>query len=133
MAIRRISRAFKDISLSFDPHPITKDLPVLKNEAAIRRSVRNIVQTIPTEKFFNPLFGSDVRGSLFDFVDFGTASVISDQILISIENFESRVDNLQVEVLPRPDSNEFEVTVVFDIIGQEFPTQEYSFLLEATR
>jgi len=133
MAIRRISRTFKDISLSFDPHPITKDLPVLKNEAAIRRSVRNIVQTIPTEKFFNPLFGSDVRGSLFDFVDFGTASVISDQILISIENFEPRVDNLQVEVLPRPDSNEFEVTVVFDIIGQEFPTQEYSFLLEATR
>ena len=133
MAIRRISRAFKDISLSFDPHPITKDLPVLKNEAAIRRSVRNIVQMIPTEKFFNPLFGSDVRGSLFDFVDFGTASVISDQILISIENFEPRVDNLQVEVLPRPDSNEFEVTVVFDIIGQEFPTQEYSFLLEATR
>ena len=133
MAIRRISRAFKDISLSFDPHPITKDLPVLKNEAAIRRSVRNIVQTIPTEKFFNPLFGSDVRGSLFDFVDFGTASVISDQILISIENFEPRVDNLQVEVFPRPDSNEFEVTVVFDIIGQEFPTQEYSFLLEATR
>jgi len=133
MAIRRISRAFKDISLSFDPHPITKDLPVLKNESAIRRSVRNIVQTIPTEKFFNPLFGSDVRGSLFDFVDFGTASVISDQILISIENFEPRVDNLQVEVLPRPDSNEFEVTVVFDIIGQEFPTQEYSFLLEATR
>ena len=133
MANRRISRAFKDISLSFDPHPITKDLPVLKNEAAIRRSVRNIVQTIPTEKFFNPLFGSDVRGSLFEFVDFGTASVISDQIQISIENFEPRVDNLQVEVFPRPDKNEFEVTVVFDIIGQEFPTQEYSFLLEATR
>lgn len=133
MANRRISRAFKDISLSFDPHPITKDLPVLRNEAAIRRSVRNIVQTIPTEKFFNPLFGSDVRGSLFEFVDFGTASVISDQIQISIENFEPRVDNLQVEVSPRPDQNEFEVTVIFDIIGLEFPTQEYSFLLEATR
>jgi phage baseplate assembly protein W len=133
MANRRISRTFKDISLSFNPHPVTKDLPVLKNEAAIRRSVRNIVQTIPTEKFFNPLFGSDVRGSLFEFVDFGTASVISDQIQTSIENFEPRVDNLQVEVFPRPDQNEFEVTVVFDIIGQEFPTQEYSFLLEATR
>ena len=133
MANRRISRSFKDISLSFNPHPVTKDLPVLKNEAAIRRSVRNIVQTIPTEKFFNPLFGSDVRGSLFEFVDFGTASVISDQIQTSIENFEPRVDNLQVEVFPRPDRNEFEVTVVFDIIGQEFPTQEYSFLLEATR
>ena len=133
MANRRISRAFKDISLSFDPHPVTGDLRVLKNEAAIRRSVRNIVQTIPTEKFFNPLFGSDIRGSLFDFVDFGTASVIADQIQTSIENFEPRVDNLQVQVFPRPDKNEFDVNVIFDIIGQEFPTQEYSFLLEATR
>ena len=133
MANRRISRAFKDISLSFDPHPVTGDLRVLKNEAAIRRSVRNIVQTIPTEKFFNPLFGSDIRGSLFDFVDFGTASVIADQIQTSIENFEPRVDNLEIQVFPRPDQNEFEVNVVFDIIGQEFPTQEYSFLLEATR
>ena len=133
MAIRKISRSFKDISLSFQPHPITNDLQVLKNEAAIRRSVRNIVMTIPTERFFDSSIGSDVGGSLFDFVDFGTASVISDQIQISIENFEPRVDNLQVEVFPRPDQNEFEVTVIFDIIGQEFPTQEYSFLLEATR
>tara|TARA_Y100000385_G_C13109618_1_gene651699 strand:+ start:22 stop:423 length:402 start_codon:yes stop_codon:yes gene_type:complete len=133
MAIQRISRTFKDIGLSFNPHPITNDIPVLKNEAAIRRSVRNIVQTIPTEKFFNSIFGSDVRGSLFEFVDFGTASVISDQIEISINNFEPRVDNLQVEVLPRPDRNAFDVNVIFDIIGQEFPTQEYSFLLEATR
>lgn len=133
MANRRISRAFKDISLSFDPHPVTGDLRVLKNEAAIRRSVRNIVQTIPTEKFFNSLFGSDIRGSLFDFVDFGTASVIADQIQTSIENFEPRVDNLEIQVFPRPDRNEFEVNVIFDIIGQEFPTQEYSFLLEATR
>jgi len=133
MANRRISRAFKDISLSFDPHPITKDLPVLKNEAAIRRSVRNIVQTIPTEKFFNPLFGSDVRSSLFNFVDFGTASLIESQILTSIENFEPRVENVVVEVSPSPDTNEFEVSVTFDIIGQEFPTQQFTFLLEATR
>ena len=133
MAIQRISRSFKDISLSFEPHPITNDIPVLKNEAAIRRSVRNIVQTIPTEKFFNSIFGSDVRRSLFEFVDFGTASVISDQIEIAINNFEDRVENLIVQVDPIPDENTFNITVIFDIIGQEFPTQEYSFLLEATR
>lgn len=133
MTIRRISRSFKDISLSFDPHPVTKDLQVLKNEAAIRRSVRNIVQTIPTEKFFNSIFGSEVRGSLFEFVDFGTASIIEDQIETSINNFEPRVENLQIEVQPLPDQNAFDITIVFDIIGQEFPTQEYSFLLEATR
>jgi len=133
MTIQRISRAFKDISLSFEPHPVTKDLPILKNENAIRRSVRNIVETIPTERFFNSLLGSDVRRSLFEFVDFGTASVIQDQIEIAINNFEDRVENLIVQVDPITDKNTFNVTVIFDIIGQEFPTQEYSFLLEATR
>ena len=133
MAITRISRSFKDISLSFEPHPVTKDLPVLKNERAIIRSVRNIVQTIPTEKFFNSLFGSDVYRSLFDFVDFGTASIIQEQIKTALNNFEKRINNVKVEVEPRPDDNNFEVTVIFDIIGQDFPKQEFSFILEATR
>ena len=134
MAVKRISRAFKDINLSFTPHPVTKDLTVLRNENAIKRSVRNIVQTIPTERFFNSILGSDVRDLLFDnFVDFGTASAIEDQIIISIENFEPRVDNLQVNVEPRPDQNEFEVNVIFDITGQDFPTQDFTFILQATR
>ena len=133
MAIERISKAFKDINLSFQRHPITKDVTVLKNENAIKRSVRNIVNTIPRERFFNPTLGSDVRSSLFNFVDYGTSSVIQKQIQIAIENFEPRVDNLQVNVFPRPDSNEFEVNILFDIIGQQFPTQEFTFLLEATR
>jgi len=133
MAEQRVSRAFKDISLSFVPHPVTKDLQILKNENAIRRSVRNIVQTIPTEKFFNSLLGSDIRKSLFELLDFGTAAVIQDQILISIRNFEPRVNNVIVEVDPLPDQNTFNVTVIFDIIGLGIPTQEYSFLLEAAR
>lgn len=133
MSVTRISRSFKDISLSFDPHPITKDLPVLVNQQAIRRSIRNLVQTIPTERFFNPTLGSDVRESLFEFVDFGTASVIRDQILNTISNFEPRVNDVDVQVDPRPDENEFEITIIFNIIGQEIPTQQFSFILEATR
>ena len=133
MAYRRVSKAFKDISLSFSPHPVTKDLPILKNESAIRRSVRNIAETIPTEKFFNPDFGSDVYKSLFDFVDFGTANIIQDQIKTAINNFEPRVENVRVEVDPSVDENEFEILIVYDIVGQELPTQEYSFILEATR
>ena len=133
MAIKRISRAFKDISLSFEPHPVTNDLPILKNESAIKRSVRNIVQTIPTEKFFNPLFGSDVYASLFEFIDFGTAATIQSQIEISLDNFEPRIENVEVEVNPQPDDNSFEVNVIYDIVGQEFPVQEYSFILESTR
>ena len=133
MAVQRTSQSFKDISLSFKPHPVTKDLPVLKNERAITRSVRNIVETIPTEKFFNSIFGSDVYRSLFDFVDFGTASIIQEQIKTALNNFERRINNVKVEVEPRPDNNDFEITVIFDIIGQDFPTQEFSFILEATR
>ena len=133
MAVQRISRAFKDINLSFTPHPVTKDLTVIKNANAIKRSIRNIVQTIPGERFFNPILGSDVRSSLFEFVDFGTASVIQKEIKTAIENFEPRVYNIQVEAIARPDDNEFEVNVYFEILGQEFPTQEFTFMLEATR
>ena len=137
MAITRISRAFKDISLSFKRHPVTNDIGVLKNADAIKRSVRNLVQTIPNERFFNSTIGSDVRGLLFEnvpgFVDVGTASIIEKQIQTTIENYEPRVDNLEVNVDPRPDQNEYEVVVIFDIVGQDFPAQEFSFILKATR
>ena len=129
----RISRSFKDISLSFEPHPVTGDLTVIKDANAIKKSVRNLVQTIPRERFFNSNLGTDIRGSLFDFVDFGTASVIQQQIQTTIENYEPRVDNLEIEVIPRPDDNEFEVNIFFDIVGQQFPSQAFQFILEASR
>ena len=130
---QRVSRSFKDISLSFDPHPITKDLPVLRNERAIIRSVRNLVQTIPGERFFNPLLGSSVYESMFDLADFGTSSLIESEILTTIDNFEPRVTNVRVRVDPRYDLNNFDVTIFFDVVGQELPSQEFSFILEATR
>lgn len=133
MPVQRTSRGFKDISLSFDPHPITKDLPALTNERAILRSVRNLVQTIPTERFFNSDLGSDIESSLFDFVDFATASVVREQIITSIENYEPRITSLDVEVNPDADTNSFEVNIAFEIIGQETPAQQFTFILEATR
>ena len=133
MAKTKISRSFKDISLSFEPHPVTKDLPILLNERAIARSVRNLVETIPTERFFNSILGSNVRSSLFGFVDYGTASIIKDQIEEVIENWEPRIDNLVVQVDPDPDNNTFNVDVIFDIVGLSIPTQQFTFLLETTR
>ena len=129
----KVSRTYKDISLSFDPHPITKDLPIIKNADAIRRSVRNLVQTIPGERFFNPLLGSSVYDSMFDLADFGTSSLIESEILTTIGNFEPRVENVRVRVDPRYDLNNFDVTIFFDVVGQELPSQEFSFILEATR
>jgi len=131
--VTRISRAFKDISLSFKPHPVTGDISVLKNERSINKSVQNIVETIPGEKFFNPNFGSDVRSMLFELVDYGSSALIEEQILTSINNYEPRVNNVKVQVDPRPDTNEFEVIVNYEIIGQPFPSQTFTFILEATR
>ena len=133
MAIQRKSRAFKDISLSFTPHPVTKDLPVLTNERAITRSVRNLVETIPTERFFNSILGTDIRDSLFELFTTETVTVIEDQVQTTIANFEPRVDNVSVQVDAQYDNNELNVTVFFDIVGLEVPTQSFTFILEPTR
>lgn len=133
MATKRLSRGFKDISFSFVPHPVTKDLPVLGNERAIARSVRNLVETIPTERFFQPFIGSDVRASLFENFDIDTADEIKDQIEETISIYEPRVDNVNVVINGQPDRNSLEVTVFFDIIGLDVPTQSFNFLLEPTR
>tara|TARA_B100000963_G_scaffold53748_1_gene41808 strand:- start:2129 stop:2530 length:402 start_codon:yes stop_codon:yes gene_type:complete len=133
MAIPRKSRAFKDISLSFRPHPVTNDLPVLINERAIVRSVRNLVETMPFERFFNSLLGTEIRDSLFSNFSRTTVYVIEDQIRETIANFEPRVTNVGAEVIGRPDLNEMEVKVLFDIVGLEVPTQSFTFILEPTR
>ena len=133
MPTARVSRAFKDISFSFDPHPVTRDLPVIINERAIIRSVRNLVETVPTERFFNSDLGSDIRRSLFEFVDVASSRVIKEQIRETILFYEDRIENLKVQVNPQPDNNSFDVNVFFDIVGLDYPTQSFSFILEATR
>ena len=133
MAIQRKSRAFKDISLSFTPHPVTKDLPVLTNERAITRSVRNLVETIPSERFFNSILGTDIRDSLFENFERSTVMVIEDQVRNTIRNFEPRVGEIGVEVDALMDNNTLEVKVLFEINGLDVPTQSFTFLLEPTR
>ncbi len=133
MAIQRKSRAFKDISLSFSPHPVTKDLPVLTNERAITRSVRNLVETIPTERFFNSRLGTDIRDSLFENFERSTVMIIEDQVRNTIRNFEPRVGEIGVEVDALMDNNSLEVKVLFEIDGLDVPTQSFTFLLEPTR
>ena len=137
MATTRISRSFKDISLSFKKHPVTNDIAVLKNADAIKRSVRNLVQTIPNERFFNSTIGSEVKNLLFNnalgFIDFGTAAIIEKQILTTIENYEPRVEINEILVEPDFEGNAFHVTLQYFIIGIDVPEQELTFALEPTR
>ena len=133
MAIKRKSRAFKDISLSFSPHPITKDLPVLINERAIIRAVRNLVETIPTERFFQPNLGTEIRDTLFENFSRQTVNIIEDQVRDTVRAFEPRVGDVGVEVVAIPDNNNFEVKVLFEIRGLEVAPQSFTFILEPSR
>ena len=133
MSITRKSRSFKDISLSFEPHPVTKDLPVLVNERAIVRSVRNLVETIPTERFFQPNLGTEIRDTLFENFSRQTVNIIEDQVRDTVRAFEPRVGDVGVEVVAIPDNNNFEVKVLFEIRGLEVAPQSFTFILEPSR
>ena len=130
---QRQSRRFKDISLSFKRHPVTNDILALTNEDAIKRSVRNLVETVNEERFFNPLIGSHLKESLFELPDNTLRSTLKTQIEITIQNFEPRVDLTDVVVNHPNDTNDLEVTVSYDIIGQEANPQELTFILQPTR
>ena len=130
---QRQSRRFKDISLSFKRHPVTNDILALRNEDAIKRSVRNLVETVNEERFFNPLIGSRVRESLFEVPDNTIRATLKTQIENSILNFEPRVNLTEVIINHPNDTNDLEVTVRYDIVGQESTPQEITFILQPTR
>mgnify|MGYP001386319946 FL=1 len=133
MPIERVSQGFKDISMTFQSNPLNDDLIVLKNENAIARSLRNIVFTLPGEKFFDEPFGSRITESLFDNIDDITASIIVDEIRQSITNYEPRVKLQDVKAYPDYEGNGFDVVITYDIIGADIPLQELQFVLQSSR
>jgi len=131
--LERVSQGFKDVSMTFQKHPLTSDILALKNESAIARSVRNIVFTVPGEKFFDEDFGSRISQSLFENINDISANIIRNEIESSLRLYEPRVNVREVEVNPNFDQNEFNVTIIYEIIGADVPAQELQFVLESTR
>ena len=127
------SRAFKDINLSFKRHPVTNDVVTIRNEDAIKRSVRNIIFTILGEKPFQPNFGSVINESLFDLNTNLGEMQVSDEIRSSLLIYEPRISNVDVNVTISPDTNEMNCTVQYDITGIPTPTQEVDVLLFPAR
>ena len=127
------SKAFKDINLSFKRHPVTNDVIAIRDEDAIKRSVKNIVFTTLGEKPFVPQFGSVVNESLFDLNTELSEIRVADEIRSSLLNFEPRIDNIIVNVEVSPDTNEMNCTVQYDIVGLPAPTQEVDVLLFPAR
>ena len=133
MPVQRISKSFKDISMSFQYNPLNNDIIAIKNETAIARSLRNLVLTAPGERFFNEELGSRVNKLLFENLDDITASSIKDEIENTIKNYEPRVKLLTTKVSPNPDSYEFDVIITYEIIGIDAQAQQLSFALQPAR
>ena len=127
------SRAFKDINLSFKRHPVTNDLVTIKNEDAIKRSVKNIIFTIVGEKPYSPDFGSRINDSLFELTTSLSEISISEQIISSLRNFEPRIDNVEASVSILADSHEMNCTVQYEIVGIPTPPQKVDILLFPAR
>ncbi len=131
MPVERVSKGFKDISLSFLKNPITNDVVVLNNETAIARSVRNIVLTRLNEVFFDPEFG--VQDILFENIDGFTLSTIKTLIESAIKRYEPRVNLLETNVELVIYDNGINITVRYQIIGIDIPPQQLSFAIVNTR
>ena len=127
------SRGFKDINLSFKRHPVTNDLVVIKNEDAIKKSVKNIIFTILGEKPYSPLFGTSVNSSLFELANPLDHVRISDEIKSTLLNYEPRISNIKVNVANYPDSHELNATIQYDITGIPSPSQSVDVLLQPAR
>jgi phage baseplate assembly protein W len=133
MPIERVSKSFKDISMSFQTNPLNSDIIALKNANAIARSIRNIVFTMQGEKFFDNIFGSGVKKLLFDNIDEITASSIKDEIENSIINYEPRVELIDVISSPDYENNGIDITIIYRIIGADVQPQQLEFVLLPNR
>ena len=112
---------YADFNTAFDIHPNKLDLVLSTNEDAVKRSIRNLLLTNRGEKLFNPTYGSDVRGLLFENISPQTESAMREYIELSIQNFEPRANLLEVLVSALPDDNTYAVTIVFSVINRTEP------------
>ena len=133
MPVERISRGFKDISMSFQINPINSDTIAVKNETAISRSIRNLVLTNPGERFFNPKLGSRISEILFDNADDISAAALREEIEETVNVYEPRVKLKDVRVSPDFEGHSFDITITYDIVGIDALPQQLNFALQSTR
>ncbi len=127
--IRARQSLYSDFDLSFIANPNNGDVTIKKDIDAIKQSVKNLILTDLHERPFQPNLGSRVRGLLFELTDVWTALDIQDEITMTIENHEPRVDLIDVEVTDESDKNRVRVVIIFNIIsiGQQ---EQVDFYLE---
>lgn len=121
-------RVYKDLDLNFRAHPVTKDVVVRTGNSAIIGALRNLILTNLYEKPFQPMFGSRIRGLLFEEVSFITANILRGEIKRVVESFEPRVGIDAIRVEAQPDNNRYAITIRFFINNAEEPVTINLFL-----
>ena len=125
------TKQFKDISLSFKKHPVTKDILVLIDNDAIKKSVMNIVRTNIGDRFYESTLGTKVGDLLFSLnTDEYSQSLLKSEIKTALQNWEPRVKVIKINTSFLNDSSSVEVSVEYEIIGQPSIPQEIQFVLE---
>jgi phage baseplate assembly protein W len=126
-------QSYSDFDLMFRANPVTGDVALKKNEQAVKQSVLNILLTNRGERPFDPNFGSNVRGQLFENFDPIVETILEEQIRTALRNYEPRVNLLGVVVDGSPDRNAMDVRVEFEIISPERVTTSVDFSVERLR
>jgi phage baseplate assembly protein W len=125
-------RIYKDIDMSFNLNDLTKDIYKKFDVNAVKQSLKNLLLTQKGEKPFNPDYGSGVYDLLFEPMDYLVSSVMQKEIETSIENYESRVELIDVECTPNFDLDTYEIRIEFYVVGVREP-QVYTTALERLR
>lgn len=124
-------KPFKDLSITFKPHPITGDLIVTKDLAAIKQSIVNLLLTVKGERPFNSQLGSSLNRLLFEPLDYAIGSLIDSEIRAVLIKYEPRIIVNNVFVAPNFEFNGFDVELEFEVIGREdVIPQTINFFLE---
>ena len=130
---KRANRIYKDLDLDFGRNVVTDDVNKLTDVEAVKRSVRNLINTNHYERPFHPEIGSGIRSILFEPMSPITAYVLSRKVEEVIENFEPRVKLVGVRAMPDLDRNAYEVTIEFYVLNAPTELAELTVLLERSR
>ena len=124
---------FKDLSVVFKKHPVTDDLVTVKDKVAIAQSISNLLQTNSGDRPFQPDLGSGIRELLFEQADWGTAAAISGRVRECLVKYEPRIKVLKVNSDPDYNSNGFDVSIEYEILGRDDGRIVADVFLERTR
>jgi len=117
------TKNYSDLNLSLQLHPTRKDIIPLKDDAAVRNAIKNLILTNTYERPFHPELGANLRGLLFEPADAITRIAIKDQIESLLADQEPRVNRVKVFVENFDDRNAYRITVGFNIKQNDSQTE----------